>query len=910
MASGDATPFPKKNVAFRVTFPIFDNDGDLVTGATALDSEVSLDGGTFADVTAEATEIATASGMYFLDLTAAEMNADTVAIIIQTTTTDAKTTPIVLYPEEAGDIRVNLTQISDDGVAAYNLELDYDGTGLTRANSTIGTVTTLTGHTAQTGDSFARLAAPAGASVSADIAAVKVDTAATLVDTADMQPKIGAPAADVSADIAAVKAETALIVADTNELQTDNVPGLIAALNDLSAAQVNTEVDTALIDAGLVLQVTTIATLASQTSFTLTAGSADNNAYNGCWAIITDISTATQKAIGFISAYTGSTKTVTLIIDPGIFTVVATDKIAIVTRKFVDLLAATQTSIDAIETDTADMQPKLGSPAADVSADIAAVKVDSAAIFVDTGTTLDTKINDIQGATFSSATDSLEAIRDRGDAAWITGGGGADQFLLQTTTIATLSSQTSFTLTAGSADNDAYNGCIAVITDVSTATQKAIGVISDYVGATKTVTLLNDPGIFTVAATDNISILADRSVKPVTDNRTLTVSASGEVSLLSATQTSIDAIETDTADIQPKIGSPAADLSADIAAVKVDTAAVLVDTADMQPKIGTPAADLSADIAAVKVDTAAVLVDTGTTLDTKINDIQGATFSSATDSLEAIRDRGDAAWTTGSGANPTTLQNTTIATLASQTSFTLTAGSADNDAYNGCLAVIEDSATATQKAVGVISDYVGSTKTLTLLNDPAVFTMAVGDTIDIIADRAVKPIVDNRTLAVSASGEISLLAATQTSIDAIETDTADMQPKIGTPAADISADIAAVKVDTAATLVDTAEIGAAGAGLTDLGGMSTGMKAEVKAEMVDVESVDTVSLPGKVTLPLTPTRDEMRAFLYKALRNRNSLDKTANLFRIFADDESTVDHQATISDDGTTFIRQELGVGA
>jgi len=37
--------------------------------------------------------------------------------------------------------------------------------------------------TAQTGDSFARLGAPAGASVSGDIAAVKVDTAAILVDT-------------------------------------------------------------------------------------------------------------------------------------------------------------------------------------------------------------------------------------------------------------------------------------------------------------------------------------------------------------------------------------------------------------------------------------------------------------------------------------------------------------------------------------------------------------------------------------------------------------------------------------------------------------------------------------------------------------------------------------------------------
>jgi|GEM_PF-1703913 len=41
------------------------------------------------------------------------------------------------------------------------------------------------------------------------------------------------------------------IEADTNELQSDDVPGLIAALNDLSAAQVNAEVDTAIADAAL-----------------------------------------------------------------------------------------------------------------------------------------------------------------------------------------------------------------------------------------------------------------------------------------------------------------------------------------------------------------------------------------------------------------------------------------------------------------------------------------------------------------------------------------------------------------------------------------------------------------------------------------------------------------------------------
>lgn len=112
MASSDATAIPIKNQAYRITFPILDADGDLVTGATGLDSEVSKDGDTFADCTNEATEIATNSGMYFLDLTQTEMNADTVAIIVKTSSSGAKTTPIVLYPAEAADIIVNVKKIN------------------------------------------------------------------------------------------------------------------------------------------------------------------------------------------------------------------------------------------------------------------------------------------------------------------------------------------------------------------------------------------------------------------------------------------------------------------------------------------------------------------------------------------------------------------------------------------------------------------------------------------------------------------------------------------------------------------------------------------------------------------------------------------------------------------------------
>jgi hypothetical protein len=67
--------------------------------------------------------------------------------------------------------------------------------GADQSGATVGTVSTLTGHTAQTADHTAQITA---------------------------------------------------IVTDTNELQSDDVPGLIAALNDLSAAEVNAEVDAAI----------------------------------------------------------------------------------------------------------------------------------------------------------------------------------------------------------------------------------------------------------------------------------------------------------------------------------------------------------------------------------------------------------------------------------------------------------------------------------------------------------------------------------------------------------------------------------------------------------------------------------------------------------------------------------------
>ncbi len=213
MASTDARPVPQKGVAYRITFPLMDADGDLVTGATGLDSEISKDAGAFADCTNEATEIATSSGVYYLDLTSTEMNADTVAVIVKTTSVGAKTTTLVMYPEEAGDIRVNVT--------AYGGTAGTFAAGRPEVNTT---------HAAGT--------AWASGAITAAVFAADAITAAKVA--ADVGTEIGT---------AVWATTTRLLTAGTNIALAKGTG--VTGFNDLSAAQVNAEVDIALADVRL-----------------------------------------------------------------------------------------------------------------------------------------------------------------------------------------------------------------------------------------------------------------------------------------------------------------------------------------------------------------------------------------------------------------------------------------------------------------------------------------------------------------------------------------------------------------------------------------------------------------------------------------------------------------------------------
>ena len=112
----NALPYPVYGVTFTIVFPMLDADGDLVTGATTPDSEISKNGDTFADCTNEATEIATSSGIYYLTLTGTELTTDIAAIIAKSATSGMKTTPIVLYPRKLVQLA---TGTSQGGASGY-----------------------------------------------------------------------------------------------------------------------------------------------------------------------------------------------------------------------------------------------------------------------------------------------------------------------------------------------------------------------------------------------------------------------------------------------------------------------------------------------------------------------------------------------------------------------------------------------------------------------------------------------------------------------------------------------------------------------------------------------------------------------------------------------------------------------
>jgi hypothetical protein len=93
-----------------------------------------------------------------------------------------------------------------------------------------------------------------------------------------------------------------------------------------------------------------------------------------------------------------------------------------------------------------------------------------------------------------------------------------------------------------------------------------------------------------------------------------------------------------------------------------------------------------------------------------------------------------------------------------------------------------------------------------------------------------------------------------------------------------------------------------------VGSLAAQAKADVNAEVLDVLNTDTFAEPGQEAPGATVSLVKKISYLYKAWRNK--VDQTSTLYTLYNDDGATAGQKATVSDDGTTATRGEVGTGA
>ena len=267
--------------------------------------------------------------------------------------------------------------------------------------------------------------------------------------------------------------------------------------------------------------------------------------------------------------------------------------------------------------------------------------------------------------------------------------------------------------------------------------------------------------------------------------------------------------------------------------------------------------------------------------------------------------------------------NPVAVTSASQ--FTIADGVTNNDAYNGMFIMLEDK-TDEHYEVRRIVDWIGATR-------------------EVFVDRAFSftPVAEDDAYLMSAGyADVNVThvnATAQTAndngadINAILVDTADMQPRV-----------AAIEIDTGTTLdgkIDTID-GIVDAILVDVTGLNgdvmrgtdnaatetkqdiidtnvdsiltlvTALQdlsaAEVNAEVVDVMKVDTVTEMAQGAPPASPTLEEILNYVYRKLRNKE--ETTASETATYDNAGTTKLFKSTLTDDATTFTKNEAGTGA
>ena len=512
---------------------------------------------------------------------------------------------------------------------------------------------------------------------------------------------------------------------------------------------------------------------------------------------------------------------------------------------------------------------------------------------------------------------TVDAVTTGGWLARFTIGQAGEWF---STTIATLSSQTSFTLTSGPAEDDALNGMYAIIHDVASAVQCSRVLILDYTGSTKTVTLAAG-ATFTAAATDNISVMGMAPLQPATLGRTVVIDSAG---LADANTVKVGPTGSGTAQTARDVGASVL-LSAGTGTGQLDFTSGVVK-ANLAQILGTALTETAGQIAAgfkqffnvasptstMNTITAVTTTATATAV-TTLNGIANNVITAASIAASALNGKGD--WNIGKTGYSLSAAGVQ-AIWDALTSALTTASSVGKLLVDNVNATI--SSRASQTSVDTIDDFVDTeVAAIKAKTDQLTFTTANRVDCQVFGMQA-----DTITNSAVASSAVTEIQSGLSTLDgpgvrsAVGLATANLDTQLGAIAGYIDTEVGALQ--TTATAIkaktdnlpsDPADQSAVEAAITTaVGGLNNLSAAQVNAEVVDALNTDVYAEPGQGAPGATVSLATKIGFLYKAWRNRTT--QTASEYALYADDATTKDQEAAVSDDGTTFERGEVTTGA
>ena len=580
--------------------------------------------------------------------------------------------------------------------------------------------------------------------------------------------------------------------------------------------------------------------------------------------------------------------------------------------------------VDSILVDTTGLNGEAmrGTDSAATATALATVDGIVDSILTDTGTTLPATLTDMAGATFATGTDSLEAIRNRGDAEWVTGAGGSaptvgeiadavwDEAISGHTTGTTFGGKSQKVVPSETlADYKATGFSTLTTAQVNTEVDSALSDIHldhllavDYDPASK-------PG--TATALLNELIENDGGISRYTANALEQAPSGTGASAVSIRQemdsnsTRLAAIETDTTGINGD-------------AMRGTDSASTLTAAQVNTEVDIALADIHLDhLLAVNYDPA-VKPGTATALLNELIENDGGISRYSANALEQAP--------SGTGASAVSIRQE-----MDNNSTRLAAIETDTTGINGAVMRGTDSA-ATATALATVDSNVDAILVDTGTTIPGTITTVDANVDAILVDTGttlpatlatIDGIVDNILIDTGTTIPGTITTAQNdlnviTGSDGVTLATAQALYAPNKTVPDVAGTASGLHsttnglVNTIDTVVD-AIYAIANSGVHGNSALKTLIDAlpatsDINAQVADVLKTDTVAEMTQGSPPASPTMEQILNYMYRALRNK--IQTTATETAVYNDAGSAKLIKATVSDDATTFTKNEYVSGA